>query len=383
MKLSRATILSALSAVIFCTANGQAQTYAQRMADAVITRNPIVYKDWDYVAGVALLAIQRVGEATKQPRYAAYVKTNMDAVVNPDGTIKTYELEEFNLDQIAQGRLLFNLYATTKADKYRKAIELLREQLRKHPRTSEGGFWHKQVYPNQMWLDGLYMAGPFLTQYGVTFNDTAALSDVTKQILLIARHTRDARTGLYYHGWDESKTQTWADPNTGLSQNFWGRAVGWYAMAIVDVLDYLPATHPDRPAVIKVLRELASAVSNVQDPVSGLWYQVLDQPNRKGNYHETSASSMFVYALAKGARKGYLGTEYLDVAKRGYNGLVTRMVSRGPDGLMNLNGIVQVSGLGGKQQRSGSFEYYISEPVVSNDYKGVGPFIMASLELQR
>ena len=386
MKLSRAITISVLSVCsVAITAQAQQKTasHATQMADAVIARNPIVHKEWDYVAGVALLAIQRVGESTKQPRYAAYVKTNMDAVVNPDGTIRSYELEEFNLDQIAQGRLLFNLYATTKADKYRKAIELLREQLRKHPRTSEGGFWHKQVYPNQMWLDGLYMAGPFLAQYGVTFNDTAALSDVTKQILLIARHTRDPRTGLYYHGWDESKSQSWADPNTGLSANFWGRAVGWYAMAIVDVLDYLPVTHPDRPAIIKVLRELATAVSNVQDPVTGLWYQVLDQPNRKGNYHETSASSMFVYALAKGARKGYLGSEYLDVAKRGYNGLVTRMVSQGPDGLMNLNGIVQVSGLGGKQQRSGSFEYYISEPVVSNDYKGVGPFIMASLELQR
>jgi unsaturated rhamnogalacturonyl hydrolase len=227
------------------------------------------------------------------------------------------------------------------------------------------------------------MAGPFLAEYGATFGDTAAFSEVTKQILLVARHTRDARTGLYYHGWDESKTQSWADKQTGLSPNFWGRAIGWYAMAIVDVLDYLPTTHRDRPAVLKVLRELADAVSRVQDPVSGLWYQVLDQPNRAGNYHETSASSMFVYALAKGARKGYLDNGHLDVAKRGYEGLIQRMVSTDEKGLLSLNRIVSVSGLGGKQQRSGSFEYYVSEPVVSNDYKGVGPFILASLELGR
>ena len=227
------------------------------------------------------------------------------------------------------------------------------------------------------------MAGPFLAEYGATFRDTAAFSEVTKQILLVARHTRDPRTGLFYHGWDESKTQSWADKQTGLSPNFWGRAIGWYAMAIVDVLDYLPTSHPDRPAVIKVLRELADAVARVQDPVSGLWYQVLDQPNRAGNYHETSASTMFVYALAKGVRKGYLDTAYLDVAKRGYHGLTQRMVSTDERGLLSLNRIVSVSGLGGKQQRSGSFEYYISEPIVSNDYKGVGPFILASLELGR
>jgi unsaturated rhamnogalacturonyl hydrolase len=364
-------------------AQSASKSYAQRMADAVMTRNPIVHEEWDYTAGVVLLAINEVGRRTKDPKYAAYVRKNIDRLVNADGTINTYELEEFNLDQIAQGRLLFPLYAATKSEHYRKAIELLREQLRRQPRTSEGGFWHKQIYPKQMWLDGLYMAGPFLAEYGATFGDTAAFSEVTQQILLVARHTRDPRTGLYYHGWDESKTQPWADKITGLSQNFWGRAIGWYGMAIVDVLDHLPAAHPDRPAVLKVLRELADAVARVQDPVSGLWYQVLDQPNRAGNYHETSASSMFVYALAKGVAKGYLDAEFLDVAKRGYNGLIQRMVSTDEKGLLSLNRIVSVSGLGGKQQRSGSFEYYISEPIVSNDYKGVGPFILASLELGR
>jgi unsaturated rhamnogalacturonyl hydrolase len=356
---------------------------AVRMTDAVMARHPVVHKEWDYTAGVVLLGAEELARRTKQGRYTEYVQRNMDLVINPDGTIRTYELEEFNLDQIKQGQLLFALYEKTKAEKYRKAIELLREQLRRQPRTKEGGFWHKQIYPHQMWLDGIYMASPFLVQYGVTFGDTAAVNDAARQILLIARHTRDPRTGLYYHGWDESKKQIWADPQTGLSPNFWGRAVGWYAMAVVDVLEQLPPSHPDRPAIIRVLRELADAVADVQDPFTGLWYQVLDQPNRAGNYHETSASSMFVYALAKGARQGHLDAALKLVAERGYAGLVRYMVSTDARGLLSLDRIVAVSGLGGKQQRNGSFEYYVSEPVVSNDFKGVGPFILASLELAR
>lgn len=357
--------------------------YATRMVDAVIARNPVVHKEWDYTAGVVLLGVEQASRLTTSRAYADYMRRNMDRLVRADGTIESYELEEFNLDQIAQGRLLFPLYTQTKDERYRKAIELLREQLRRQPRTKEGGFWHKQIYPHQMWLDGLYMASPFLTQYAVTFGDTAALNDVARQLLLVARYTRDARTGLYYHGWDESRSQIWADSVTGLSPNFWARAVGWYAMALVDVLEYLPASHRDRPAIIDELHKLARAVTNVQDPVTGLWYDILDQPNRTGNYHETSASSMFVYALAKGVRQGHLPSFYRTMAERGYHGLTQHMLSTDERGLLSLNRIVSVSGLGGKQQRNGSFEYYISEPVVSNDYKGVGPFILASLELAR
>ncbi len=363
--------------------NAQAQSWAARMADATMARNPIVHKEWDYTAGVVLLAIQRLGEQTGNPRYLDYVRRNIDALVQADGSIRTYELEEFNLDQINEGRLLFPLYARTRDARYRKAADLLREQLRRQPRTSEGGFWHKQIYPHQMWLDGLYMAAPFLAQYGQTFNDTTAFNDVTNQILLIARNTRDAKTGLYYHAWDEARAQVWADSLTGHSPNFWGRAVGWYAMAIVDVLDYLPRTHRDRAAIISTLSELSGAVAAVQDPVTGLWYDVLDQGARKGNYQEASASSMFVYALAKGARNGWIDARFAAVARRGFDGLVRYMVSTGSDGRLSLDRIVAVSGLGGKQQRDGSFEYYMSEPVVSNDYKGVGPFILASLEVMR
>jgi unsaturated rhamnogalacturonyl hydrolase len=360
-----------------------AARWSVRMAESAMRRHPVVSTRWDYTAGLVLLAIDRLARETGDARYAKYVQENMDRFIAPDGSIRTYDAREHNLDQINQGRLLFPLYARTHDDRYRKAALLLREQLREQPRTSEGGFWHKQIYPNQMWLDGLYMAEPFYAEFARTFGDTAAFSDVARQFLLAARHTRDARTGLFYHAWDAARQQPWADSSTGQSPNFWGRAVGWYLMAAVDVLDDLPATHPDRAALVAVLRDLADAVAKVQDPVTGLWYQVLDQPSRAGNYLEASASSMFVYALAKGVRLGVLDPRFRGVAERGFAGLVTHMVTRDADGMVSLQGICQVAGLGGKARRDGSFAYYVSEPVVANDHKGVGAFILASLELGR
>jgi unsaturated rhamnogalacturonyl hydrolase len=360
-----------------------APRWSVRMAESVMRRHPVVHQEWDYTAGLVLLALDRVAEQRGDRRYREYVRRNMDRLVKPDGTIRTYELEEFNLDQINQGRLLFALHERTGDTRYRRAADLLREQLRRQPRTREGGFWHKKIYPHQMWLDGLYMAGPFYAQFGRAFADTAAFDDVAKQLLLVARHTRDARTGLLYHGWDESRTQLWADKETGQSANFWGRAMGWYLMALVDVLDFLPEHHRDQGMIVRVLRDVADAVARVQDPVSGLWYQVLDQPARAGNYVEASASSMFVYAFAKGARRGWLDTRYRATAERGFDGLVRQLVTVDTDGLVSLEGICQVAGLGGKQQRDGSFRYYIGEPVVANDHKGVGAFILAALELGR
>jgi unsaturated rhamnogalacturonyl hydrolase len=343
---------------------------------------------WDYTAGVVLLAINRVATKRNDTAMLDYVKRNVDHFVQPDGTIVGYKTDEFNLDQIAEGRLLFPLLTKTKDSRYRVAAQHLRDQLQKQPRTPEGGFWHKGVYPQQMWLDGLYMAEPFYAEYARTFGDSHAFDDVAKQFLLVARHTRDARTGLMYHGWDAAHVQKWADPKTGLSKSFWGRAMGWYMLGAVDALDYIPRNHRDREALIKTVKQAAEAVAKVQDRQSGLWWQVLDQPNRKGNYLEASASSMFVYALAKAARLGYIDRKYLDVAKRGFNGLVTRLVKTKPDGTVSLDNICQVAGLGGALRKDGSyrdgtFEYYVSEPVVSDDYKGVGPFIMAADELGR
>ena len=280
------------------------------------------------------------------------------------------------------GRMLLLLYRETKAEKYRKAADLLRDQLRKHPRTSEGGFWHKQIYPSQMWLDGLYMAEPFYAEYAAMFHEDAAFDDIAKQFILIERHTRDEKTGLLYHGWDESKKQRWSDPTTGRSPNFWGRAMGWYGMALVDTLDYFPKTHPKRAELIAILRRLATAVAKYQDKKSGLWYQVVDKPEGKGNYFESSAAAMFVYALAKGVHKKYLPASYMPVAEKAYRAMLNQFVETKPDGLVDYKGTVSVAGLGGNPYRDGSYEYYLSEKVVTNDPKGYGAFVQAAAEME-
>ena len=384
--------LSAFAFVVLLLASsGQAQTsqpWSVRFARSVIAHNPEVAPRWDYTAGVVLLAINRVATKRNDAAMLDYVKRNIDRFVQPDGTIAGYKTDDFNLDQIAEGRLLFPLFATTKDARYRIAAQHLRDQLSKQPRTPEGGFWHKGVYPQQMWLDGLYMAEPFYAEYARNFSDPSAFDDVAKQFLLVERHTRDPRTGLMYHGWDAAHSQKWADPKTGLSKSFWGRAMGWYMLGAVDALDYIPRNHRDRTALIKTIKQAAEAVAKVQDPQSGLWWQVLDQPHRKGNYLEASASSMFVYALAKAARLGYIDDKYRAVATRGFDGLIKNLVKTNSDGAVSLTNICQVAGLGGALRKDGSyrdgtFEYYVSEPVVADDYKGVGPFIMAADELGR
>lgn len=364
------------------------ESWAVKFSRAVMARNPEVSPRWDYTAGLVLFAIDRVAVANENSAMSAYVKRNMDQFIERDGSIKGYKADEFNLDQIAQGRLLFPLFRRTGDNRYRIAARHLREQLAKHPRTTEGGFWHKQIYPQQMWLDGLYMAEPFYAEYARVFGGASDFDDVTKQFLLAALHTRDPATGLMYHGWDAAKTQKWADPETGLSKSFWGRAMGWYMLGAVEALDYIPRRHKDRNALILTLRQAAEAIANVQDPVTGLWWQVLDQPNRSGNYLEASASSMFVYSLAKASRLGYIDSKYATIASRGFDGIIANLVKTGSDGMPSLTNVCQVAGLGGNLRKDGSyrdgtFAYYVSEPVVADDYKGVGPFIMAAQELGR
>jgi len=368
------------------TADGR--PWSVHVAESIMTRNPQTHRRWDYIQGVVLGAIERVALARRDTAMLAYVQRNMDRWIRPDGTIDGYDLEEYNIDEIAQGRVLFGLYARTKDARYKKAMALLRQQLRTHPRTSEGGFWHKKIYPEQMWLDGLFMGQPFYAQYAATFGDTAAFDDVARQFLLVARHTRDPRTGLMYHAWDAARRQPWADSLTGLSRHFWGRAMGWYMVGVVETLDHFPANHPDRDAIIQTLRDAAEGIARVQDPLTGLWWDVLDQPNRAGNYLEGSASSLIAYALAKGARLGYLDARHRRRAERAFDGLLSNLVRENADGTVSLTNIVQVSGLGGSPRRDGStrdgtFEYYVTEPVVTDDYKGVGPFLLAALELGR
>lgn len=362
--------------------------WSARMAEAVIQRRPLVRERWDYETGTVLRGIEELWAETGDDRYFDYIKTNIDAYVQPDGSIRTYPMGDYNLDHINTGKILFLLDRETDDARYRAAADTLRRQLDDQPMTSEGGYWHKHRYPYQMWLDGLYMAEPFAVRYATEWGDPAerdaALDHAALQFFLVARYLRDPATGLYYHGWDEAKEQIWADPQTGRSANFWGRAMGWYAMALADVLDYFPEDHPDHGPLVRLYQEVAEAVVNVQDPVSGVWWQILDQPNREGNYLESSVSSMFVYSLLKGVRQGWLDEDvYLDRAARGYRGLLDEFVRMGDDGLPSLTRVVSVAGLGGDNDRDGSYEYYLSEPVVADDPKVVGPFILASLEAER
>jgi unsaturated rhamnogalacturonyl hydrolase len=337
---------------------------------------------WTYDHGLVLKGIERVYAATGDKQYLTFIQDGMDHFVSDDGSIRTYSLDDYNIDNILPGRNLLFLYQATGQEKYRKAAALLRKQLKTHPRTSEGGFWHKKIYPSQMWLDGLFMGEPFYAEYAKTFHEDAAFDDVAKQFILMERHSRDDKTGLLYHGWDESKQQRWANPTTGRSPNFWGRAMGWYGMALVETLDYFPEKHPKRAELIAILNRFATAVAKYQEPRSGLWYQILDKGDDKGNYLESSAACMFVYALAKGVRKGYLPSTYMKVAERGYQGILKQFVKYDANGQLNLEGTVSVAGLGGNPYRDGSYEYYLSEKVVTNDPKGIGAFLLAATEME-
>jgi unsaturated rhamnogalacturonyl hydrolase len=347
-----------------------------------VAADPDKPEKWSHEQGVLLKGIEGVWLNTGEGRYFNYIQRITDRFINDNGAIRTYQQEDYNIDNVLPGRNLLLLYKVTGLEKYRKAAALLREQLRGQPRTSEGGFWHKKVYPTQMWLDGLYMGEPFYAEYASTFHETADFEDIAKQFILMERHARDAKTGLLSHGWDESRKQRWADPETGRSPNFWGRAMGWYAMALVDSLDYFPKDHPQRVELLAILKRLASAVEKYQEPKSGLWYEVLDKGGEKGNYLEASASCMFVYSLAKSVRQGYLPASHLKVAQKGYRGIEQQFVESAPDGRVNLKGTVSVAGLGGNPYRDGSYQYYLSEKVVTNDPKGVGAFLLASNEME-
>lgn len=357
-----------------------AQPWSVRMARSVMQRN--VPHRWHYEYGLMHRAFEQVWRRTGDETYVRHVQSQVDAFIGDDGSIATYRPDEYNLDQISAGRSLFTLYSVTGKEKYKKAIYLLREQLRTQPRNKANGFWHKKIYPYQMWLDSIYMGQPFYAQFAHTFGEPAIFDDVAHQILLIEQQARDPKTGLLYHAWDESKQMGWANPQTGCSPHFWGRAVGWFAMAIMDVLDYFPAQHARRPDIVAVFQRVAPAIAAVQDKQTGLWWQVLDQGGRAGNYLEASASSQYVYAFCKGVRTGLLPASYRDLAERAYQGILQHMIRVDEQGLVNLEHICGACGLGGVPYRDGTYEYYVNEKVITNDYKGVGSFVLASLEIE-
>ena len=361
---------------------------AIRMADSEIKHFPDASTvdfnpegKWNYTGGLIAMSMMKLWDETGNDKYYQYAKSYADDFIGADGSIRGYKKSDFNIDKVNSGKFLFDLYNKTHDERYKKAIFILRDQLKDQPRTSEGGFWHKQRYPNQMWLDGLYMGAPFYAQFAAVFHEPADFDDVIQQFVIINEHAYNPEKGLYYHGWDESKEQKWANPETGCSPEFWGRAMGWYAMALVDALDFIPEDHPGRQKLIAILNQVASGIQKYQDEKSGIWFQILDKGNLPGNYLESSASCMFVYTLLKATRLHYIDEKYRAIAEKGYNGILSHFIKNNDDGTISLTNVCAVAGLGGTPYRDGSYEYYINEPTRNNDPKGVGPFILASLEM--
>lgn len=338
---------------------------------------------WDYCHGLELQAMLDVYDRYGDRKVFDYALAYADTMIHADGSIETYKLQEYNIDRLNSGKFLFRIFEQTKNPKYKAAIDLLRSQLDTHPRNDDGGFWHKKIYPNQMWLDGIYMASPFYAEYAFRNNRPQDYADVVNQFLTVARHTYDPQNGLYRHACDVSRRERWADPATGQSAHSWGRAMGWYAMAFVDALDFIPPHQAGRDSMLVILNNIATQVKRLQDPQTGLWYQVLDKSGAPGNYLESSCSTMFVYTLFKAVRMGYIDKSYLDVALKGYQGILDHFIEVDRDGLVTLTKACAVAGLGGKNYRSGDYDYYINETIRNNDPKAVGPFIMASLERER
>ncbi len=360
--------------------------WSVRMAESEMVRNPESWQvdfqpslKWDYCHGLELGAMMDVYDRYGDAKFYEYALAYADTMVNEDGTIKKYKLTDYSLDRINSGKMLFRIYEQTKNDKYKKALDLLRSQFDGQPRNADGGFWHKKVYPNQMWLDGLYMGTPFLAEYAYRNNEPQAYQEVINQIKIVARHTYDPANGLFRHACDVSKREKWADKETGQSQHCWGRALGWYMMAIVDDLDFIPQHEPGRDTVLVILNHIAETLKKYQSP-EGLWYQVMDKSGEPGNYLESSCSAMFVYSLFKAVRKGYIPSSYFAVARKGYEGILNEFIKVDDNGLVSITKACAVAGLGGKNYRMGDYDYYIHEQIRDNDPKAVGPFILASLE---
>ncbi len=370
------------------TEKAEPEKWSIKMADAVMQRyDTLAYYNgrtaagWSYDVSLLGAAIYKLGD--KDPKYKAYLKTFMDMLVDENGHIARYDMEKYNIDLIRPATCLLTLANDTGEEKYKKAIPQFIEQMEKHPKTESGGFWHKKRYPWQIWLDGVYMSAPFLAEYAKEYNQPQWYDVIMHEIILAYEKTVDEKTGLMYHAWDESHEQRWSNKETGQSPHFWSRAMGWYVMAIVDVLDFLPEDHPQRGEIIDILKKTLDALIKVRDPESGVWYQVLDMGGKEGNYMEGSGSAMYVYAMAKGARMGYLDKSYLDLANSAFDDMLKTFIITDEDGLPSMINICGACGLGGNPYRDGSYNYYVTEKIVKNDTKGVGPFILAALELDR
>ena len=370
------------------------EPYSVRMMNSEMLRNPeATWLDgrqgklkWNYTTGLELLSFLDVAERYDLPYAVDYVKDWADTMADENGKVVTYKKENYNVDHVCPARIYYRLYYDTGNQKYRRVLRKIREQLDTHPRTSEGAFWHKQIYPHQIWLDGLYMAQPFYAEYTAKFSPKkerdSLFCDIANHFDVAFIHTLDPETGLPRHAWDESRQMFWADTLTGQSAHAWGRACGWYVMALAETIDYMPEKHPARQDLIEKFRYMMELLPKYADPETGMWYQVLDCPGREGNYLEATASSMFVYCYLKGVRQGWLSDEWRGYSQDLYWKFIDTFVKENGDGTISITSCCSVAGLGGKEMRSGTYEYYLSEPVIDNDCKGVGPFIWASLEYE-
>lgn len=335
---------------------------------------------WNYMDGCMIKAVIELYHITKKEEYLAFADQFIDYFVNEDGSILSYDPKEYNLDNVNAGKTLFDLYELTGKEKYRKAIDTVYSQLKGQPRTSTGNFWHKMIYPNQIWLDGLYMAQPFYMQYELTYNHGANCMDSYHQFLNVYRLMRDLRNGLYYHAYDDSKEAFWCDKVTGLSDNFWLRALGWYAMALIDTMEVMPeALGAEKAELNRIYKELIDSMLPYQDEESGMWYQVVNRGGIMPNYLETSGSAIFAYAIMKSVRLGFLEDSYFTYGQRAFDGICGKYLSE-KDGELQLDGICLVAGLGNTEMREGTFDYYMREPIVKNEAKGVAPLILAYIE---
>lgn len=353
---------------------------ARAVADCLIAREGLLNKKWSYDYGVVWRGMEMLFALTGEKKYFDYIDRALDGMVGPDGSIAGYDREAYNLDYLCNGRQLIWLFQQTGEEKFRRAAALLRSQLETQPRTAEGGFWHKQIYPYQMWLDGQHMAIPFYLQYEAAFGSGKAREDAARQLILAYRRTLNPETGLPCHGWDEKKAQVWADPQTGRAPHAWGRAIGWYMVALADSLELLPEEHPRYAEILSIFRELSEKLLTIRE--DGVWLQVMDCPGRPGNYPESSASCLIVYAMLKGARLGLLPLSFGLEAQKSFESIQRQFLGQMKNGAYFIAKCCQGAGLGGKSGRDGSFDYYISENVISYDLKATGAFIQAACEEQ-
>ena len=352
------------------------------MAKSVVARYKPSQMRWHYEHGLVIQSCLLVGKTYNQTALFDWAYAMYDPLIAKNGQIATYRQGEYNLDQINAGRNLFTLYEITKEKRFLLAAQLLKDQLKFQPRTLSGVFWHKEIYPWQIWLDGVYMQGPFNAQFCLLSGDLGGFDDIVEQVIKVYQTLRDPNTGLLFHAYDESKGQRWSDIQTGLSPHFWGRAIGWYCMAVLDILDFLPKSHPKRAEMCSLLLNVLDALLAYQTK-DGMWYQVIDKAQERENYLETSCTLMFAYSLLKTLRLGLsTDTAYKDAALSAIEGVKKMYLRKDEQGHLHLGGICSVAGLGGNPYRDGSFHYYICEPVVEDDFKGVGPFILASLEAE-